>query len=235
MIHVHPTAELAPRVLLPGDPGRALRLATALLEQPKMFNHNRGLWGYSGVAHDGRPLTIQSTGIGGPSAAIVAHELIELGARTLVRVGTCGGLDDELRLGQLVIATEALAADGASRALGAGERVNASEPLLGALIEAAAARAAAGPVVTSDLFYDDRAAETGWRAAGAIAVEMESAVLFAIARRRGIEAGALLIVSDRLFGARARIDPEQLELAELEMGRIALSALGIHGHASVST
>src|SRR2546430_1548048 len=91
-IGLQPTAELAERVLLPGDPARALRLAESLLEGPKMFNHHRGLWGYSGVASDGVPLTIQSTGMGGPSAAIVVHELVELGARLLLRVGTCGAL-----------------------------------------------------------------------------------------------------------------------------------------------
>ena len=68
-IHLHPTAELAERVLLPGDPGRALRLAQELLEAPRMFNHHRGLWGYTGRAGDGAALTIQSTGMGGPSAA----------------------------------------------------------------------------------------------------------------------------------------------------------------------
>jgi len=77
-IHVRPTAPLAERVLLPGDPGRALALAQALLSEPRMFNHNRGLWGYTGEATDGLPLTIQSTGMGGPSAAIVLTELAEL-------------------------------------------------------------------------------------------------------------------------------------------------------------
>ena len=66
-IHVHPTAPLADRALLPGDPGRALALAQALFDAPaRMFNHNRGLWGYTGTALDGEPLTVQSTGIGGP-------------------------------------------------------------------------------------------------------------------------------------------------------------------------
>ena len=79
--HLSPSAELAPRVLLPGDPHRALAVAQALLEKPpRMFNHSRGLWGYSGIAADGEPLTIQSTGMGGPSAAIVCEELIALGA-----------------------------------------------------------------------------------------------------------------------------------------------------------
>ena len=90
-IHLRPTAELAERVLLPGDPGRALALAQALLEQPLMFNHHRGLWGYTGTAPDGEPLTIQATGMGGPSAAIVFSELIALGAKRAIRVGTCEG------------------------------------------------------------------------------------------------------------------------------------------------
>src|SRR6516225_8102910 len=122
-IGLQPTADLAERVLLPGDPARALLLAEPLLEGAKMFNHHRGLWGYTGPAPDGAPLTIQSTGMGGPSAAIVISELIDLGARRLVRVGTCGALAPGLRLGDLLIATASIAADGTSRALGAGERV----------------------------------------------------------------------------------------------------------------
>src|ERR687890_1431442 len=101
--HLRPTAELAERVLLPGDPGRALAVAQVLLETPpKMFNHARGLWGYTGVAPDGEPLTVQATGMGGPSAAIVVEELIALGATRLVRVGTCGALVDGFALGDLL-------------------------------------------------------------------------------------------------------------------------------------
>src|SRR4051794_22885808 len=102
-IHLRPTAELAPRVLLPGDPGRALQLAQVLLDGPLMFNHHRGLWGYTGMAEDGAPLTIQSTGMGGPSAAIVVSELADLGAERFVRVGTCGSLVADLPLGSLVV------------------------------------------------------------------------------------------------------------------------------------
>src|SRR5919112_989792 len=83
---------VAERVLLPGDPGRALRLAQLLIDGPRMLNHHRGLWGYTGPAADGELLTVQSTGLGGPSAAIVVEELIGLGARRFVRVGTCGAL-----------------------------------------------------------------------------------------------------------------------------------------------
>ncbi len=128
-IHLRPTAPLAERVLLPGDPGRALALAQSLLRDPLMFNHHRGLWGYTGAAPDGEPLTIQATGMGGPSAAIVLTELIALGARRAIRVGTCGALDAGLALGELLVARESICADGASRALGAGERAAADAPL----------------------------------------------------------------------------------------------------------
>ena len=82
-----------------------------------MFNHHRGLWGYTGEAADGELLTVQSTGMGGPSAAIVLHELISLGALRAIRVGTCGALDPTLELGDLVVAREAIAADGTSAML----------------------------------------------------------------------------------------------------------------------
>ncbi len=225
-IHLLPTAPLAERVLLPGDPGRALLLAQSLLAEPKMFNHNRGLWGYTGEARDGRPLTIQSTGMGGPSAAIVIAELADLGARTLLRVGTCGALDASLALGDLLVASEALAADGTSRALGAGNRVAADPELLRRLVDAAGPDAAHGPIVTSDLFYDGPAgAEEGWRTQGAMAVEMETATLFALAVRRGLRAGCALIVSDTVLPTRRRIDTEALHDAERRLGDLALAAL----------
>lgn len=225
-IGLHPTADLAERVLLPGDPARALLLAESLLEAPKMFNHHRGLWGYTGLAPDGARLTIQSTGMGGPSAAIVISELADLGARRLVRVGTCGALQPGLRLGDLLSATEAIVADGTSRALGAGERAGADPELLAALTCVAEH---AGPVVTTDLFYDPRGLEPSWRGGGALAVEMECATLFALAAARGVQAGALLVVSDLVLPARRRIAQDDLRAAEQRMGRMALRALSLVG------
>jgi uridine phosphorylase len=223
-IHVHPVAPLAERVLLPGDPGRALALATVLLEDDrKMFNHNRGLWGYTGTARDGAPLTIQSTGMGGPSAAIVLEELAALGVRTAVRVGTCGALDGGLAHGDLVTATEVLGADGASRALGAPGRQTLDAELARRLAEQTAA---AGLVVSTDLFYDPDDARPGaWRAAGALAVEMEAAALAAVAARHGLRFGCVLAVTDVLDGARSRIDAEGLERAGEAVGRAAAAAL----------
>lgn len=223
-IHVHPTAPLAPRVLAPGDPGRALALAQSLLDSPLMFNHNRGLWGYSGTARDGQPLTIQSTGMGGPSAAIVISELIDLGAQRVIRVGTCGALDGELRLGEIIAVSHAVVADGTSRALGAADAVAATPSLHQALSGSGDVRVAA--VVSSDLFYEDREGMAQrWLGEGAVAVEMETATLFALAAKRDVQAAALLIVSD-LVASRARIDADDLRAAEHRAGDIALAALG---------
>ncbi|HYF26469.1 MAG TPA: hypothetical protein VD931_12075 [Baekduia sp.] len=224
-IHVHPCAPLAPRALLPGDPGRALALAQVLLgEDRRMFNHNRGLWGYSGTAADGRPLTIQSTGMGGPSAAIVLEELADLGLEVAVRVGTCGALDGGLRHGDLLAAGAVLARDGASAALGAGRRVEL-DPDLAAALQAEAGRRAT--IVSTDLFYDpDPQRAAGWVADGAQAVEMEAAALAAVAARRGVRFGCVLAVTDVLSGGRSRIDPEGLERAGEAVGLAAARALG---------
>jgi DeoD family purine-nucleoside phosphorylase len=224
-LHIHPTASLADRVLLPGDPGRALRLAQELLEAPQMFNHNRGLWGYTGVAHDGLELTIQATGMGGPSAAIVVSELIELGARRFIRVGTCGSLAPELDLGRLLVVTYAISDDGASQALGAGESVPSSPGLLAGLLDEAGPEVASGPVVSTDLFYDAEERTDWWRRDGALAVEMETATLFALAERHQVDAASVLLVTDLLEDARERLEPEAMHAGEIELGRLALAGL----------
>ncbi len=223
-IHLRPTAPLAERVLLPGDPGRALALAQSLLQQPRMFNHHRGLWGYTGAAPDGLPLTIQSTGMGGPSAAIVLTELIALGARRAIRVGTCGALADGLELGDLVIAREAICADGTSQALGAGASARAADPSLTDALARQLPSALLGTIVSVDLFYggDERTQHRD-----ALAVEMEAAALFAVGAAAGVPVACVLAVSDTFdaHGARTRIeDPPLLDAAE-GMGRAAIAAL----------
>jgi len=224
-IHLQPTAPVADRVLLPGDPGRALALAQLLIEGPKMFNHNRGLWGYSGPSvADGEPLTIQATGMGGPSAAIVLEELADLGVRSAVRVGTCGALDPSLALGALLVATSALVADGTSRALGAGEWARPDAGLTAALERVP--EVAAGPIVTTDLFYDATDRASAWAAAGARAVEMEAAALFRVGERRGVAVGCVLAVSDLVSGpARERISADDLVLVGERVGRAGVAAL----------
>ena len=188
-----------------------------------MFNHARGLWGYTGTAPDGAPLTIMSHGMGGPSAAIVVEELCDLGLETLIRVGTCGALDPRLGVGELVAATAVLAADGTSRALGAAATLTPDAALTEQLVSRADH---AGTVVSTDLFYDPEPARpAAWRAAGALVIEMEAATVLAVAARRGCRAACLLAVSDSAPGAGERIGDEALEAAALRLGRAALDAL----------
>ncbi len=251
-LHLRPTNDLAERVLLPGDPGRALALAQKLIATPRMFNHHRGLWGYTGLAlADGEPLTIQATGIGGPSAAIVLTELIALGARRAIRVGTCGALSPDLELGGLVVASEAFCHDGASRALAGTSqssptaessdlKATADVALTNALVSAAGPGARVGPVLSVDLFYDDFPETYAPRARVAaetdpstlvgespLAVEMEAATLFAVGARTGIPVACVLAVSDVFddAGARTRIDDESLLSAAEAMGAAAVAAL----------
>jgi DeoD family purine-nucleoside phosphorylase len=223
-IHLKPAADLAERVLLPGDPHRALAVAQHLLDGPKMFNHSRGLWGYTGVAADGELLSIQSTGMGGPSAAIVAEELIALGARRLVRIGTCGALDARLALGDILAAESVLPADGTSAALGANGSLAPDAGLQSRLVGAGARP---GVVVSSDLFYDPREGEVRrWMELGAVAVEMEAATILLVAARRGVEAACVLGVSDvaREEGG-LRADAEQLEAIGLRIGEVGYAAV----------
>jgi uridine phosphorylase len=227
-IHLRPTAALAERVLLPGDPGRALALAQALLVKPLMFNHHRGLWGYTGPTRvDGELLTIQSTGMGGPSAAIILTELIALGARRAIRIGTCGALAPDLALGEVVIARESICLDGTSRALVMGDRLLADPGLTEALISAAP-KARIGPVVSVDLFYDPHPPAG---APGAIAVEMEAATLFAVGAAASIPVGCVLVVSDTFVRnephppTRTRIGDDLLLQAAEAMGAVAVAAL----------
>jgi DeoD family purine-nucleoside phosphorylase len=225
--HLRPAAPLAERVLLPGDPHRALHVAQHVLEGPRMFNHHRGLWGYTGEGADGEPLSVQATGMGGPSAAVVTEELVRLGARALVRIGTCGALGDRLGLGDLLVATEVIADDGASAALGAGTRVAPDPGLTAALREAAGGDAAAGLVVSSDLFYDPRQERPArWEAEGALAVEMEAAAILRVAEIHGVAAACLLAVSDvRSGGHHRRLDFDELERVGIRLGEVASAAL----------
>ena len=210
---LQPHEPVAERVLLPGDPGRALRLAQRLIDGPRMLNHHRGLWGYSGPAADGALLTIQSTGLGGPSAAVVVAELIALGARRLVRVGTAAGLGTT-PLGALVVAEAVLAGDGASRALGAGARVGADAVLTEALSRGGTTLR--GLVASADIH--DPALAAGWERAGALACDLATAAVLAAAARHGGAAGAVLAIT------RAR--GQRLEAAGLEALEMALGTTG---------
>ena len=221
--HIHPTAPLAPRALICGDPGRSLALAQQLTEEPKMFNHNRGLWGYTGTARDGRPLTIMAHGMGAPSAVIVLEELCDLGLEVAVRVGSCGAVADGITPGEILNVESALALDGVSRDLGGGEVARPDHELAGLL---AAGCDRSGLFVTADLFYEHGPARIGeWRRAGALAVEMEAAALFAVAGLRGIRIACACMVTDGSPGGGERLEGVGLERATGRLGRVGLDAL----------
>lgn len=217
---LRPTASFAAEAILVGDPGRALLLAQELLEQPKMSNHARGLWGYTGTTPAGQALTIQSTGIGGPSAALVLGDLAKLGVQRAVRVGTCVGLDDAAELGELLIVTEAIAAGGSAAALGVGneEAVRPDRELTERLGKAVGeGRMAAVASFDTHPIGEQARADV---AAG----DMQTATLLARATSLDIEAAALLVVAEKR-GDEEPLAKDALEVAEKRSGRAALATL----------
>jgi uridine phosphorylase len=217
---LRPTASFAADAILVGDPGRALLLAQELLEQPKMSNHARGLWGYTGTTPTGQALTIQSTGIGGPSAALVLGDLAKLGVRRAVRVGTCVGLGDAAELGELLIVTEAIAAGGSAAALGvgAGEAVRPDRALTGRL-EQEVAEGRATAVASFDAHPNGEQPP-----AGIAAADMQTAALLARAASLGIPAAAVLVIAEK-SGDGESLEKDALESAEKRAGRAASAAL----------
>ncbi|HEY6551212.1 MAG TPA: hypothetical protein VIY71_08450 [Solirubrobacterales bacterium] len=218
---LRPTAAIAPEAILVGDPGRALLLAQELLGEPKMSNHARGLWGYSGHTASGSPLTIQATGIGGPSAVVVVSDLAKLGVRRVVRVGTCVGFDDDCKLGELLLATGAIAEGGSATSLGVaiGEAVLPDASLTARIEEALAGGGRPGVVASFDAHPGE-----GSSRPGVVAADMQTAPLLARARSLGIEAAAILITAEIAIGEKT-LEKDALELAEKRAGRAAALAL----------
>jgi uridine phosphorylase len=187
---LRPTAEIHSEAILVGDPGRAMALAQLLTEQPKMSNHARGLWGYSGTTPDGRGLTVQATGMGGPSAALVLSDLAELGVRSAVRVGTCAAIDPGLRPGDLVWVREARpwSVDGR----GAGSPAFPDEALADGLLSALGAGAKPGRVASLDVLHPS----PGHATPDGDAADMQTAALFAAGKNLKVALATVLIVTD---------------------------------------
>ncbi len=219
--YLRPTAPIAADAVLVGDPGRALLLAQELLEEPKMSNHARGLWGYSGRTPRGDALTIQATGIGGPSAALVLGDLAELGVRRAVRVGTCVALHNAPGLGDLLLVGEAIAEGASAVALGvaAGETVLPDPGLTSRLAE----ELGQGATPTVIASYDAHPGEQTPPSA-ASAADMQTAPLLARAHSLQIKAAAVLIVVE-IRGEAERLEKSALELAEKRAGRAASAIL----------
>jgi purine-nucleoside phosphorylase len=244
MPQIHLRAEegdYAPLVLLPGDPQRATRVAALFdggLEAARLVNEHRGLVGYTGTFR-GVPVSVQTSGMGTPSLSIVVEELLRLGARRLIRIGTCGGIGRGIRTGDIVIATAAAPADGATQTYLHGESYApvADFDLTRALVDTARAHGvgpAVGLVASVDVFYNpDADYASRWQARGVLAFEMEASALFYLAARAAaagddVRAACILTVSDTLTEDES-IEDTYLPLAELEaatdrMVQIALEA-----------
>jgi purine-nucleoside phosphorylase len=224
MPQIHLRAEegdYAPLVLLPGDPNRARRISERFDPgSARQVNEHRGLLGYTGT-YGGVPVSVQTSGMGTPSLSIVVEELLRLGAKRLIRVGTCGGIAAGLRTGDLVIATAACPVDGATHTYLHGEAYApaADFALTRALVDAASAAgidARTGLVASVDVFYntDDDYAKR-WRERGVLAFEMEASALFFLAARAGVPAACALTVSD-VLSEEVTTEETYLPLDELE-------------------
>jgi DeoD family purine-nucleoside phosphorylase len=231
-IHVRAEpGDYAEACLLPGDPNRARLIAERFLRGAVERNTERGLLGYTGSV-DGKTVSVQATGIGGPSTAIVVEELVELGVKRFLRLGTCGALQPHLRHGDLILALSAVPDDGTSTRYSGGEPIapTADWDLLHGVVHAAKELGErisyVGPIVSTDVFYDpDDGRFARWSARGLLAVEMEAATLFTVASLRGVQAGCLLAVSDTFAEGRSRIGDEELAAAVERMARIALAGI----------
>jgi purine-nucleoside phosphorylase len=219
---LRPKASVAADAILVGDPGRALLLAQELLEQPKMSNHARGLWGYSGRTPADSELTIQATGMGGPSAAAVLADLAKLGVRRAVRVGTCVGLVPNAPPGRLIAVTEAIATGGSATSFGlaTGEAVKPDPELSKSLAAKLGGELVPERVGSFDAMPPDLdAAEVS----GVAAADMQTVAILARGRQLGIAAAAVLIVAETATGERLADEP--LEEAAKRLGRAAASGL----------
>ena len=209
--------ELADVALVPGDPGRVDRIAAQCAESETVAQNRE--YKVVNATYEGRELTICSTGIGAPSAAIAAEELHAVGVETLIRVGTCGALQSGIEIGDMVVATGAAKDEGTTKRY---ESVTVpavpSYDVLSALVETSEERdetVHVGPIATDDAFY----AETEdyveqWEAAGLQAVEMEAAALFSLARRKGMDAGAICTVDGNLVEGTQKGETDADELPE---------------------
>jgi len=230
-IHINAKpGDVAEKILLPGDPRRAKFIAETLFDDPVCFNEVRGMLGYTGT-YKGQPVSAMGTGMGVPSHSIYVHELIsEFGVKQLVRVGTCGALQPDLGIGDVVLAMASSTDSHINRIRFGGQDFApvASFPLLLSAYEAAKARGMSvrvGGIFTSDTFYDDEPGSwKQWAAFGALVVEMETTGLYTLAAKFGVDALSILTVSDSLV-TEVAASSEERETGFSKMAELALDAL----------
>jgi purine-nucleoside phosphorylase len=226
-IHAEPH-QVAPFVLLPGDPNRAKYIAETFLENPKLYNDNRQLLGYTGT-YKGMPVSIQTTGMGCPSLSIVVEEIIRLGAKTLIRVGTTGIITRAIKPGELVIGMAASPLEGTTKMYLNNEPYapTASFDVVRKLVESAETHQLphhVGLINTEDAFYATKPEHVKhYEDIGVLSIEMEASALFLIGKLRKVEVGCILVASNYIG------DPQMVEASIMKQGidnmvKVALEA-----------
>lgn len=220
--------EIAESVLLPGDPLRAKWIAENFLEDAQCYNQVRGMLGYTGTFR-GKRVSVQGTGMGVPSTLIYAHELIQdYGVKKLIRVGSAGSYQKEVKIRDIVIAMAASTNSNINK-LRFDNRDFAATADFDLFIKAVDyARTndipiKAGNILTNDQFYkDDMDSYKKWAEFGVLCVEMEAAGLYTIAAKFGVQALAILTISDSLVTGEATSSSER-ETSFSQMIEIALN------------
>lgn len=230
-IHINAKeGQIAESILLPGDPLRAKFIAENFLKDVICFNEVRAMYGFTGT-YKGRRVSVQGTGMGMPSISIYANELIQsYGVKNLIRVGTCGSYQENIKIRDLVIAMAASTDSNINsiRFKGCNFAPTASFKLLKKSYDAALKKGIepkVGNVFSSDTFYDDNAdAWKQWAKFGCLAVEMEAAALYTIAAKYGVDALAVLTVSDHFISGEAATSEER-ETTFVNMIEVALETV----------
>ncbi|MEK6645170.1 MAG: nucleoside phosphorylase [Candidatus Firestonebacteria bacterium] len=219
--------DVAKICLLPGDPGRTQLIAEKYLDKPKKINDFRGLLAYTGF-YQKVPVSIVTTGMGCPSAGIVVEELVKLGAKILIRIGTCGGVSKNIKPGDLIIPTSAVGLVGIISAYKIEPwtpvpDINVVNALLDSVKEKKL-RYWIGAICTSDAFYREVEQAREWEDKKILAFEMECAGIFALAALRGIKAGAILTATGNILYGRQVMETLFVKKSIEQMIKVALSS-----------
>lgn len=218
--------DIAKTVLMPGDPLRAKLLAETYLKDPVCYNQVRGMLGFTG-SYNGKPVSVQGSGMGMPSMGIYSHELFSFyGVDTIIRIGSAGAIAPSLKIGDIVVAVSSCTTSsyGAQYHLPGSFAPTADFDLARRAVELCEQkgfRHKAGTVLCSDWFYDESQGLPEWQKMGVLAVEMESAALYMEAARAGKKALCLLTISDNPFTGEA-VSAEVRQNAFTQMMEVAL-------------
>lgn len=225
-----PPGAVAEAILLPGDPLRAKYIAENFLENPVLYNQVRNMFGYTGT-YKGKPVSVQGTGMGIPSASIYIHELVQVyGCKTLIRVGTAGAITEHLKLRDLVIAQAACTDSSINNLRFAGQNYApiATFDLMCRAYEQAQSRGIpvhVGNVLSTDTFYHDLPNPYQiWAQFGVLAVEMEAAGLYTLAAKFGVQALCIVTISDHLV-TREKTTPQERQETFNQMVEVALETI----------